>query len=365
MADKERNKDLRPSRRDLLSGRAIRHSMERHGQELADALARDEKAAAFSSADTVRLTTRAMACEFSIILNPSEDRRQTITASDALDFVHPVEDQLTVYRDQSDLMRLNRDAINGPCSVDEELFELLELSLKLAEETQGAFTPAARALNLLWRECRARGDVPKESDVADAVHCSDCRKVVLDRTLQTVHLTDPRMGLDLSGIGKGHALDRIAAFLEQEELSNCLIHGGHSSIIARGSHRKAGGWPVGIRHPQFPQKRLATLMLEDRAFSASGSGVQFFRHQGKRYGHIFDPRTGWPVDHILSAVVTAPSAAVADALSTAFYVLPLEESLAYCERHPEITALIFPQPRSGQRLEPVSIHLDEDRLLWH
>jgi len=365
MADEDRDKHLKPSRRDLLSGRAIRHSMERHGQELADALARDEKAAAFSSADTVRLTTRAMACEFSIILNPSDDRRQTITASDALDFVHPVEDQLTVYREQSELMRLNREAIHEPCAVDEELFELLELSLQLAEETQGAFTPAARALNLLWRDCRARGEVPAQSDVDESVHSSDYTKVLLDRTLLTLKLDEPKMGLDLSGIGKGFALDKIAAFLDQEELTNCLIHGGHSSIVARGSHRKAGGWPVGIRHPLFPQKRLATFMLEDRAFSASGSGVQFFRHEGKRYGHIFDPRTGWPVDHILSTVVTAPSAAVADALSTAFYVLPLEESLAYCERHPEITALIIPQPRGGKRLEPVSINLDEDRLLWH
>lgn len=352
------------SRRDLLTGKAIKHSLERRGQEIADELLESQEKTARGSGDTVRLSTKAMACEFSLILNPSENRRQVITASDALDIVHEVESQLTVYRETSDLLAINEVASQGGATVNENIFKLIELSDQLAQQTKGAFTPTARALNLLWRTNRSLGKVPEADEIEVAVKASDFRNLQLDSENKIVSFQNELLGLDLSGIGKGYALDRVADFLQQEQIENFLLHGGHSSILARGTHNTPLGWPVGIRHPQAPQKRIATILLQDQAFSASGSGVQFFRHQGKRYGHIFDPRTGWPVDHILNAVVLAPTAAIADALSTAFYVLPLDESIACCEQHPEIAALIFPNPPAGKRLEPISIHIDEKRLHW-
>ncbi|HBN77081.1 MAG TPA: hypothetical protein DD473_14940 [Planctomycetaceae bacterium] len=352
------------SRRDLLTGKAIRHSLERRGQEIADELLESQEKSARGSGDTVRLSTKAMACEFSLILNPSENRRQVITATDALDIIHEVETQLTVYRETSDLLAINEAARQGGATVEEEIFKLIELSIQLAQQTHGAFTPTARALNLLWRTNRSLGKVPEAQEIETAVNASDYRDLLLDSENHLVTFQDELTGLDMSGIGKGYALDRVADFLQQEQVDNFLLHGGNSSILARGTHNTPLGWPVGIRHPQAPHKRIATILLQDQAFSASGSGVQFFRHEGKRYGHIFDPRTGWPVEHILNAVVVAPNAAIADALSTAFYVLPLEESIAYCEQHPEIAALIFPNPPAGKRLEPVSIHIDEKRLHW-
>jgi len=96
-------------------------------------------------------------------------------------------------------------------------------------------------------------------------------------------------------------------------------------------------------------RRLAEIDLRDRALSTSGSGVQFFRHGGKRYGHILDPRTGWPAEGMFSATVLAPTAAEADALSTAFYVLGVEQALAYCQAHPGIgTLLVYPSARESK-----------------
>jgi thiamine biosynthesis lipoprotein len=104
-----------------------------------------------------------------------------------------------------------------------------------------------------------------------------------------------------------------------------LVHGGQSSVRARGIHGPAlpgrRGWPVGLRHPLFPGRRLATITLDDRALGTSGSATQFFVDRGRRLGHILDPRTGRPAEGVLSATVIAPTAAVADALSTAAYVL--------------------------------------------
>jgi thiamine biosynthesis lipoprotein len=105
--------------------------------------------------------------------------------------------------------------------------------------------------------------------------------------------------------------------------------------------------------------RLAEFTLCDQALGTSGSGTQFFHHQGQRYGHIIDPRTGWPADKVLSATVIAPTAEQADALSTALYVLGLEPAREFCASHPEISALLTTQTGAGQiELHPLNVPTD-------
>jgi thiamine biosynthesis lipoprotein ApbE len=101
------------------------------------------------------------------------------------------------------------------------------------------------------------------------------------------------------------------------------------------------GWQVGIRDPRQPDQRLAVIRLCDRALGTSGSQFQSFRHKGQRLGHILDPRSGWPAQGVASATVTAPSAALADALSTAFYVMGPELARAYCQSHPGIGMILL------------------------
>jgi len=136
-------------------------------------------------------------------------------------------------------------------------------------------------------------------------------------------------------------------------------------MIARGDHYGQGGWPVGIRNPLFTDRRFATLLLRDGSMSTSGSNIQYFRHAGRRYGHILDPRTGWPAEQVLSVTVLAPNAAEADSLSTAFYVMGLENTLQWCDNHPEIGVLIVPKPVGCRRLEPVVRNIPDDVLFLH
>ena len=180
--------------------------------------------------------------------------------------------------------------------------------------------------------------------------------------------------MNLNGIGKGYALDRAAELLagaeSEYEIRNWLLHGGHSSVLARGEHfhpgteGSVGGWPVGIRNPLFPDERLATLLLRNQAMGTSGSGVQYFRVGGKRYGHVLDPRTGWPVDHLLSVTVLADSAAEADALSTAFFVMGLEKAIEFCQNRPDVRALLIPPPHRGRTLEPVVCGIPDEDLFF-
>ncbi|HLQ45044.1 MAG TPA: FAD:protein FMN transferase, partial [Planctomycetaceae bacterium] len=169
----------------------------------------------------------------------------------------------------------------------------------------------------------------------------------------------------LGSIGKGYALDRAAEILNEHALTEWLIQGGHSSVLVRGGHNGLPGWPVGLRNPLLPQRRLGTILLCNQALATSGTAVQHFRFEGKRYGHIIDPRTGWPTDSMLSVTVLAPTAAEADALSTAFFVGGVEIARRYCSNHPSVAALLIPPPSGGQRLEPVNLSIPTECLFWN
>ena len=109
-------------------------------------------------------------------------------------------------------------------------------------------------------------------------------------------------------------------------------------------------WTIGVKDPLRDERRLGQVELHDRALGTSGAQFQSFRHRGRRYGHILDPRTGWPAEGVLSVTVLAPTAAEADALSTAFYVMGPEAAMNYCRQRPSIAAMLFASA-AGNRWE--------------
>ena len=187
------------------------------------------------------------------------------------------------------------------------------------------------------------------------------KHVQFDESHQSIQFDRAEVELNLGAIGKGYALDRAAAELKDRKISDFLLHGGHSSIIACGDHNGLGGWPIGIGNPLFTSKRLGTIVLSDVAMATSGSNIQYFRHQGKKYGHILDPRTGWPVESMLSVTVLAPTAAEADALSTAFYVMGVEKVLECCDNLEGVGVVLIPTP-SGRELRPIIHGIPDEKL---
>ena len=135
------------------------------------------------------------------------------------------------------------------------------------------------------------------------------------------------MSINLGGIGKGDALDQIADELRRGGLDDFLLHGGSSSVLAAGDQTANSGlgWAIGIAHPSKPKRRLAGVRLRNQALATSGSGKQFFHHRGKRYGHVIDPRTGFPAGDLASLTVIMNSAADADACGTGLFVAGTNE----------------------------------------
>ncbi|MGB4709713.1 MAG: FAD:protein FMN transferase [Fuerstiella sp.] len=314
---------------------------------------------------TVRVATRAMACDFSIIMNPG-GHEQVSAVGDVLELIHEIESWLSVYKSGSEISRVNRDAASEPVHVTRRLFDLLQVSRNLFEQTGGAFDVAAGAQVQLWKRCRSEQRIPTPQETADVLECSGSQYLRLDDKVCSVGFEADGLQLDPGAIGKGYALDSAVEWLQKTEAApdSFLLHGGHSSLLARGQHSGQSGWPVGIGNPLFTKKRLGTVLLRDQAMSTSGSNIQFFRHEGRRYGHILDPRNGQPVDGMLSVTVFADSAAVADALSTAFFVLGVENAAKCCDNLSGIGAILIPFPQKGRRVVPTVIGVPADQIFW-
>ena len=350
--------DPTSSRRDFLTGRSARDAVEAAGSRLADEICQPQVP---SRGPTLMLRTTAMACDFDVMLNPDGPLDQLDAASTALDLVHELEQKLTVYREDSELSQINRLACHQSVSVDHELFELLLMSRELSLLTQGAFDPASGALIQLWRDCRQQARIPTQEEIDQALSQCSVLQVTFDSNEQTIRFPLSGIEFNLGAIGKGYAVDRAGECLSLRGVEHWLVHGGRSSIKAWGSHAGHDGWPIGLKNPLIPEKPFATVLLKNQAMATSGTAVQWFRHEGRRYGHILDPRTGWPVESLLSVSVICADSAMADALSTAFFVLGVEKSLACCDNLPDSVGVIFfPLPKQGQTLEPVLYNLPDD-----
>lgn len=289
----------------------------------------------------VCLTREAMACNFEIQFpQGSIDRKLVFACFDAID---DVERQLTLYRDDSEIARLNREARDKPIEVDSRLFDLLVDCRRLWSETGGAFDVTAGPLVKAWGFKRRQGRIPTDEEIAEARLAVGMQHVRLDPKAKTVQLSRPGMEINFGGVGKGYALDRVLERLQQAGCRSALVAAGGSSIRSLGSLPGGDGWVVDISSPLERGSAAVRISLRDRALSTSASTEQFFEHQGKRYGHILDPRTGRPAEGIRQATICAPMAARAEALSTAAFVLGLEWTADYCKRNPDVGAILFPE----------------------
>lgn len=238
---------------------------------------------------------------------------------------------MTLFDGASDLSRLNRAAGGGPIRVDPDLASLLARSIDFAARTHGAFDVTVGPLVALWQDAAARGAPPEAAALATArahVGADALRVVPPDRAA----ITRAGTSVDLGGVAKGYALDRLAERVRSAGVASALLSFGQSSLWALGAPPGEPGWRLLVRRPEGGFAGVATL--RDRAVSVSGSLGQSTEIGGRRYGHVIDPRSGEPLIQPLEAVVLAPDAALAEALSKALLVLGAEDGTALLAAEP-------------------------------
>jgi thiamine biosynthesis lipoprotein len=306
----------------------------------------------------LRFSRQAMATNFEVML-PFGTNDALEAAEQALDEIDRLEAQLTVYRDDSEVSQFNRQAPETAVPVESGLFQLLSLAAQLHRDTAGAYDITTGALSRTWGFYRRAGRVPSDQERRDALARTGMRHVVLDAERQTVRYRRAGLEINLGSIGKGYALDRAAALVRPWNIASALLHGGKSSVYAVGSPPgQRRGWPVALRHPWDPERQLAVVRLRDRALGTSAVTFQHIEHNGKKLGHLLDPRTGWPADGLASATAIAPTAAVADALATAFFILGVEKTRHYCAAHPDVGAVLLP----NEDADPVVIGISAEEI---
>jgi len=311
--------------------------------------------------ELVSLSRRAMGSRFEIMLPPG-DNQAVAAAQEALALVADLERQMTVFRDDSEVSHINRRAAREPVEVEAGLFGLLQTAERLARETGGAFDVTAGPLTCLWSACRREQRLPGADEVEQARRCVGMQHVRLDSERRTVAFARAGVKINLGAIGKGYALDRVREALQGRGVTAALVHGGHSSICALGRPPWEDAWTVSVRHPRGGERPLARLRLREQGMGTSGSAEQFFEAAGKRYGHVIDPRSGWPAEGLLSATCTAPTAAEADALSTAFFTMGVEATRDYCAKHPGVAALLAVGGAGENVVEVVNAGIPDDSL---
>ncbi|HKX30999.1 MAG TPA: FAD:protein FMN transferase, partial [Blastocatellia bacterium] len=221
------------------------------------------------------------------------------------------------------------------------LFELLTWCRELSRETGGAFDITSGPLSRCWGFLRREGRVPGPAELERARALVGSGRLRLDPGAGTIRFEREGVELNFGSVGKGYALDRAAALIRGRVRSALLSAGSSSMRAIGGGARGDAGWVIGVRHPKSRDRRLAVVKMRDAALSTSGSEEQFFESDGRRYGHLLDPRSGLPADRVAGVTVIAESAALTDALATAFYIGGPELAESYCSTHPGTLVLML------------------------
>ncbi len=254
-----------------------------------------------------------------------------------------IEAKFSRYRPQSLLSELNRQAGRGPVVIDDETETLLRAALDLWALTGGRFDPTVGVLRRVWNFKTQR--VPSAAELAEALVFVGAGAVSL--RCGTVELKQVGMELDLGGVGKEYAADRVAQVLQERGVSCALINflGDVRTLGRRGDGRP---WSVGVQDPRDRSRCLGAIRIgEGAGIATSGDYERSFELDGVRYHHILDATTGRPAQGLASVTVVAPTAFEAGRLATAAFLLGPSAGLALLERSSAVEGLLITE--SGDR----------------
>lgn len=258
---------------------------------------------------------------------------EQVVAAGIYAVLNQVDEAMSTYQDDSDLMRLNRGPIHTSLPVSDELMYLLELSRQICSASSGAFDITVGALVNLWGfgPDTKPDAIPAEEQIAILKTLTGQHLIHLDINSKTVRKDSPVM-LDLSAIAKGYAADKVAAYLESQGVLSYMVEVG-GEIRLRGPKANGEPWRVAIESPKGLREVYGVLSLNEAAMATSGDYRNYFEKDGRRYSHTIDPRTGYPVTNTLASVsVIAENAALADGWATAMMVLGPEEGSKVAEQ---------------------------------
>jgi len=265
----------------------------------------------------------------------------------ATERIDHLEDFLSSFRPASPVSRLNRMAGKDGMVLDAEVLEVLSAGFQLHRETGGAYEMTIGPLVSLWRQAGDRGVLPSDKAIQTTLGLVGSEKVEFDRATGWVKLPLAGMALDLSGLGKGYIVDRTVELLRRRGSRRGMVNAGGDLL----AFAPPGTPPfqVGIRDPEGgPADLLGRFPLRDGGVATSGNYEKFFKINGRRTGHILDPRSGRPAEGTLSVTVLTSTAMRADGLATGLFILGPEAGANLVNSLPGVEAIILYRTPAGQ-----------------
>ena len=274
----------------------------------------------------------------------------------ASDSMSKMETRFSIFRKSSEINRINFNAGKGPVPVSSETFDLLQLAHFYSEATEGCFDITVAPLMQLWgfiNNNKTSYRPPTEQSIAEVIKNQIGYKNLF-LSNNSAYLIKTNMMIDLGGIAKGFAVDVCFHKLQQQGASNIMINLGGNIRCAGIPSKNSSAWKIGIRDPFEKDKIIGTLLLTaGQAVATSGNYEKFRVIEGKRYSHIMNPISGYPVEGMASVTIIASSATEADALSTALFVAGITNGYKIIKKFKNCHAIMIPDK------SPLTIYMDE------
>lgn len=289
---------------------------------------------------------------FTINLYAPDQNSAEAAADAAFRRVDALEDIMSDYQADSELMLLCDQPFGKPVPVSPDLFDVLQRAQNISKLSDGAFDVTVGPYIRLWRFARKRKVLPTPAEIAAARAAVGWQKLRLDRRNRTVTLLAPNMRLDLGGIGKGYAADQAMRVLKARGIDRALIAASGDIAIGKPPPGQPG-WKVGIAAPGTRTNQLArTVVLHNAGISTSGDSEQFIEINGIRYSHIVNPLTGLGLTNRIQATVIGPDVTTTDSLDTTVSILGVKRGLALVNSLPHTSALIVTKDDSQEHVFP-------------
>lgn len=265
---------------------------------------------------------------------------------DELEIYHQLYDIYNDYEGINNIKTINDNAGIEPVVVDKRVIDLLEFGKEVCDFSNGEVNIAMGAVLRIWHDYREAGtENPEEAAIPpmdlleDATAHIDINKLIIDKEKSTVFLADPKMSLDVGGIAKGYAVERVSQYIINRGFTDGLISVGGNvrSFGYKGKEKML--WNIGIQNPEAGGEDIYTVSITDRSLVTSGDYIRYYTVGDKKYHHIIDSKTLMPSDYFTAVTIICEDSGMADALSTMIYNIPFEEGLEYIENLSETEAV--------------------------
>lgn len=267
-----------------------------------------------------------------------EGKGQVVRAiEEAFSEMKRIERLLSKYSEESSTFRINQSADLSPIEVSLEVFKIIEESVKYSNLTGGAFDITVSPLMDLWGLSQERGSIPSNEEIRQATSKVGYTNIVLNPQYKTIFFKQRDMKLDFGAVGKGYAIDMAIDVLKRNNIKKALINTGGNIFCLADDYSR-----VGVKNPLRPEDIIASVALKNNAISTSANYERFFSINGKRYGHLISPKTGYPIGNsILSVSIISPSAQIADILSTAVFILGQHKGMELIEGMNDVEGILI------------------------